>query len=247
MCECVSECYCSWKEVKPQTATIQSSGASVVSTSSIAPVTNEISSPTSWSQQQNYHINQYQQQQQHQQQQHQQPAVAASPQIITAQPTQASVSQAGFAAGFSSSSTTNAAPLFSSTTTSTSTLSSPSSSSTSSSTTTSSPSSSSQAAHHHAADTSSRHQHNQSPVTVFSQPARAFKPDRLATIDLIIVVIYLCLLISTSISVSSRRAYVCLSVCVSAREIVRESSPKSSVSRGEEEEVEERSSWEGGQ
>lgn len=46
------------------------------------------------------------------------------------------------------------------------------------------------------------HSHNQSPVTIFSAPPRPFRPDRLATIDLIIVVVYLCLLLSTSISVS---------------------------------------------
>ena len=47
------------------------------------------------------------------------------------------------------------------------------------------------------------HQHNQSPVTIFSAQPRPFRPDRLATIDLIIVVVYLCLLLSTSISVSN--------------------------------------------
>lgn len=46
------------------------------------------------------------------------------------------------------------------------------------------------------------HNHNQSPVTIYSAPPRPFRPDRLATIDLIIVVVYLCLLLSTSISVS---------------------------------------------
>lgn len=50
------------------------------------------------------------------------------------------------------------------------------------------------------------HHHNQSPVTIYSAPARSFRPDRLATIDLIIVVMYICLLLSTSISVSSQLA-----------------------------------------